>query len=77
MSPQERDPLESFLPAKLASPAQRALAQAGITNLEQLTGYTEAQIAALHGIGPNALDQLRQALANKGLSFSNPQPGGG
>ena len=70
MTPQEQEPLESNLPIKLARPARRALAQAGISRLEQLTGFTEAQIAALHGIGPNALQQLRQALAENGLSFS-------
>ncbi len=54
-----RDQQESDLP-KLASPARRALAGAGYTRLEQL-----------HGIGPNALDQLRRALAERGLSFAD------
>ena len=60
----------SELPANLAAPERRALASAGITSLEQLAGFTEAQVAELHGIGPNAMKQLRQALAEKGLSFS-------
>ncbi len=54
---------------KLAAPAQRALAAANIQQLEQLTRFTEADIKQLHGIGPNALDTLRRALAAKGLSF--------
>lgn len=66
-----KDNMMSELPPKIARPAQRALAQAGITSLEQLAGFTEAEIAELHGIGPNALKQLRQALAEKGLSFSD------
>jgi len=60
---------ESDLP-KLASPAQRALAAAGIQRLEQLTGFREEQLKQLHGIGPNALRQLHQALRAKGLSFA-------
>ena len=60
---------ETGLP-KLASPAQRALTSAGIQRLEQLTKFTEAEIKQLHGMGPNALGKLRQALAEKGLSFA-------
>jgi len=59
---------KSNLP-KLASPAQRALAAAGITRLEQLTRISEAELAQLHGIGPNALKTLRLALEENGLTF--------
>jgi hypothetical protein len=55
---------------KLAAPAQRALDAAGIQRLDQLTALSEADIRQLHGIGPNALEQLRQALAANGLSFA-------
>ena len=55
---------------KLAAPAQRALAGAGITRLEQLAGMSEAQLKQLHGIGPNALTQLRGALLARGLNFA-------
>ena len=58
------------LPAKLGAPAERALAGAGIQSLKQLTKFTEAEIKQLHGVGPNALGKLRQALADKGLSFA-------
>ena len=61
---------ESDLPAKLASPAQRALANAGILNLAQLSKFSESEIKELHGIGPNALITLRAALKAKGLSFA-------
>lgn len=54
---------------KLARPAQRALAEARINSLEQMAGYSEVEIRQLHGIGPNALEKLREALAAKGLSF--------
>lgn len=59
----------SGLPAKLSKPAQRALAQAGIRSLEQLGTYTEQEIAALHGIGPNALKQFREAFSAHGLTW--------
>lgn len=64
----QANPSATDLP-KLAAPAQRALAAANIQRLEQLTRFTEAEIKQLHGIGPNALDALRHALAAKGLSF--------
>ena len=54
---------------KLAAPARRALEAEGITRLDQLTAWTEADLAALHGIGPNALGALRAALAENGLRF--------
>ena len=54
----------------LGRPAQRALANAGYTQLEQLSAVTEAEIARLHGIGPKALGQLRQALAERGVAFA-------
>ena len=57
------------LPPKLGAPAERALADAGIKNLKQLTKFSEAEIKQLHGVGPNALGKLRQALADQGLSF--------
>lgn len=60
----------SDLPAKLGAPAERALAGAGIKNLKQLTKFSEAEIKQLHGVGPNAVSKLRQALADKGLSFA-------
>lgn len=55
---------------KLAGPAQRALAGAGITQLEDFTTRTEAEILALHGMGPNAMAAIRQALAAQNLSFA-------
>ena len=60
---------QSDLP-KLAAPAQRALAGAGIRNLKDLTKFSEAQIKALHGIGPNALKELNRAMKANGISFA-------
>lgn len=60
----------SDLPPKLGAPAERALAGAGIKTLKQLTKFSEAEIKQLHGVGPNALGKLSQALADKGLAFA-------
>jgi hypothetical protein len=70
MKNKQRDQQQNNLPSELAAPARRALAGAGISRLEQLTELSEAEINRLHGIGPNAIDQLRRALAARGLSFA-------
>ncbi len=61
---------DSDLPHERAAPARRALVGAGYVRLEQLTNLSEAEVKQLHGIGPNALKQLRCALEAKGLSFA-------
>ena len=55
--------------SKLAKPAQRALANAGIQNLEELSQLTEAEFMKLHGIGKNAFGVLKDDLQKAGLSF--------
>lgn len=55
---------------KLGKPALRALHNHGITTLEQVSEYSEKEIKNLHGVGPNAIEQLRKALELKGLTFS-------
>ena len=57
----------SDLPDGLASPARRALATAGVQRLEQLTRFSKDEVMQWHGIGPNALNQLREALEARGL----------
>jgi len=59
------------LPSGLAKPAHRALAAAGYTRLDQLTRVSEGDVLKLHGMGPKALDQLRRALAARGLAFAD------
>ncbi|MGD9722236.1 MAG: hypothetical protein AB7O59_11665 [Pirellulales bacterium] len=72
-SPQ-RKPVRSGGPSDgdlpwLAAPARRALASAGIARLEQCTKFTDDELLALHGMGPNAMHTLRQALKARGLNF--------
>jgi hypothetical protein len=66
----QKEPLPGGFPAGLSAPAQRALAGAGYTQIEQLADVTEADILKLHGIGPTAMPLLREALAAKGLRFA-------
>jgi uncharacterized protein YdhG (YjbR/CyaY superfamily) len=54
---------------QLAAPAQRALANAGIVSLKQLSKRTEEQVKELHGMGPNTLAKLRSLLRSSGLTF--------
>jgi predicted Fe-Mo cluster-binding NifX family protein len=54
---------------KTSAPAERALLHAGIKKLAQLAKHREADIAALHGMGPKAIGILRLALKQKGLDF--------
>lgn len=54
---------------KIGAPASRALTNAGIGSLEQLSEHTEQEIKSLHGIGNHALEKLRAALQEKGLTF--------
>ena len=60
---------DSPFPKGVSRPAQRALASAGVTSIDDLTRFSEAELAALHGMGPKALGLLKEALAMKGKSF--------
>lgn len=53
----------------IGAPALRALQNAKITTLSDLRKYTEKELLALHGFGPKALGILKEALAERGLSF--------
>lgn len=58
-------------PAGIGKPASRALEAAGYTSLEQLTQVSEKELLKLHGMGPKALRVLREALAERGLTFAD------
>jgi hypothetical protein len=58
-------------PAGIGLPAGRALTAEGYTSLEQLRQVTAAELGRLHGVGPMAVRLLREALAERGLSFAN------
>jgi len=59
---------ESFL-SVLGAPARRALEHNGISTLKKLASFSEAEILALHGMGPSSIPKLLSALKDAGLSF--------
>ena|SRR5258708_5939764 len=67
---QDNQPEGNF-PAGLSNPARRALANAGIIRLEQLSKISETEIKKWHSIGPKGIELLRQTLAQEGLSFAD------
>ncbi len=58
-----------FMAGKLSGPAVRALNNKKIQTLQHLSKYTEAEILALHGIGPSAMPILKKELRAQGRSF--------
>ena len=63
--PRVRAPRESGtpLPRTIGAPATRALRELGVTTLEQVAAYSAADLAAIHGVGPVAIDRLHEALS--------------
>jgi hypothetical protein len=53
----------------LGASATRALTERGVVRLEQVAGFSEGEVQALHGVGPYALSRLRTAMAEAGLAF--------
>ena len=53
----------------LAAPAQRALARAGYSTLSDVDAASAAALAALHGMGPKALQVLKARLAEQGITL--------
>jgi hypothetical protein len=70
-SDRQTDSIKDKFPRGVAKPALRALLAAGLTTLEDLTRIREAELAALHGMGPKAIGLLRAALVAQGLGFRN------
>jgi DNA-directed RNA polymerase alpha subunit len=62
-------PNRAAFPPGLSGPALRALAAAGIGSVTDLVRWSEAEVSALHGMGPKALHALREALHQRGGAF--------
>jgi len=60
------EPGEGGLPRSIGRPATRALAEAGITTLDDVARLSGSELAALHGVGPKAIAILREAVAARG-----------
>ena len=68
MSPS--DPIAGSV--KLSKPAHRALAGAGIVTFADLSGWTQRDVAALHGVGPATFVELLPAMEARGVAFGSP-----
>ena len=55
----------------IGKPATRGLGSHGITTLVQVAEHTEAELLAIHGVGPKAIRILREAMAAAGLRFAD------
>ena len=69
--PRERAPRRDGtpLPRTIGAPATRALRAVDVHTLEAVSGWSRADLAALHGVGPIALERLGSALREQGLRF--------
>lgn len=61
--------MDRFDLPKLAKPALRALQNNGIERLDQLSKVSRDDAASWHGMGPNALRTLDNALEQAGLNW--------
>jgi hypothetical protein len=62
-------PNRDAFPTGVSGPALRALDRAGIRTVAEIGQWSEAELAALHGMGPQALTVHRNALAASGGKF--------
>lgn len=53
----------------IAAPAQRALNSIGVEKLSDLKRYAEKDLLTLHGMGPKALNTLKAAMKETGMTF--------
>ena len=53
----------------LGAPARRALANEKILRVSDLAKFTQAQIEALHGMGPFTMPKLLTAMKQEGVKF--------
>jgi len=61
---------ESHTPfGKLGNPVLRALANAGITSLLELSKLTEKEFLHLHGVGKSSVPVVKEKMKAAGLSF--------
>lgn len=59
------------LPKAIGRPATQALSSVGITNLDQIAELTEAELSAMHGVGPKAIRVLTEALRASGRELES------
>jgi hypothetical protein len=58
----------SDLPAAIGRPATRGLLAAGLVTLDDVSTKSEAELLAIHGVGPKAVRILTEALKRSSSS---------
>lgn len=53
----------------LDAPARRALVNAKIFKVSDLARFTQAQIEALHGLGPSSIPKLLKEMKSAGIKY--------
>ncbi|MDY7106879.1 MAG: DNA-binding protein [Actinomycetota bacterium] len=61
----------STLPPGLSAPARRALAEAGLDDLDAVARHGRGPLGGLHGMGPKAIATLESAMSDAGLRFAD------
>jgi hypothetical protein len=64
----QENPDAHFL-SELAAPARRALEKEGLITLQMLAATTKSELLQLHGVGPNAIGVIENAMERVGLTF--------
>ena len=67
---ENKKPTDGFL-SLLYAPARRALENANIKSLKQLSKFSENDILKLHGMGKTTIPILKKELARVGLAFND------
>lgn len=62
--------IDAMLTPRIGKVAIRELALHGMVRYHDLTTRSEAQLLAIHGVGPKAVRILREELARRGQSFA-------
>lgn len=62
--------IDDALTSRIGKVATRELALNGITRYGDLVSHTEAELLAIHGVGPKAIRILGEELARRGQSFA-------
>ena len=60
------------LPNAIGKTAARELALHGIDSLARVAAHSQAELLAIHGVGPKAIAILGEALAARGMRFGAP-----
>ena len=60
---------------RIGAPATRALEAVGCSRLSQVAELSEAELLAMHGVGPKAVRILSETLVAKGLSLRGDDAG--